>query len=93
MSQTTRRPKFFKPDKSEYPFFPGWNRTLVDAQHMLTPLVVMDEETMATMPEEAREVRGIPTHIYLDAARRTLKVYPVPDAEYDAVTETKGWQN
>lgn len=87
-----RRPRFFRLGQGEYPAFPGWNRTLCDARGMMIPLVALSEDEMAAMPEEARYVRGVPSHICLHPVKRTVDVYPVPDADYDAVIETKGWQ-
>ena len=92
MSQTTRRPRFFKPNKREYPAFPGWNATLVDdGTGMLHLMVAMSEDEMAAIPEEARHARCVPSQICLHPQKRTVEVYPVPDAEYDIVTETKSW--
>ena len=92
MSQTARRPRFFKPGQSEYPAFPGWNATLCDdGKGMLVRLVAMSEPEMAAIPEEARRERGIPALICLHPLKRTVEVYPVPAAEYDIVTESKSW--
>ena len=93
MSQTTRRPKFFKRGQAEYPAFPGWNATLVDDGHgMLTRLVAMSEDEMAAIPEEARDAAGIPSIICHHSVKRTIEVYPRPNADFDIVIETKGWQ-
>jgi len=92
MSQTTRRPRFFKPNHREYAMFPGWNRTLCDDGHgMLTPLVAMSEDEMAAIPEESRHARGIPAMICLHPVKRTIEVYPAPEREFDIVIETKSW--
>jgi hypothetical protein len=94
MSQTTRRPRFFKPNQREYPSFAGWNATLCDDGHgMLVRLVPMSEAEMAAIPAEAKYERGIPAMICLHPAKRTVEVYPAPEREFDAVTETKGWQS
>ena len=53
----------------------------------------MSEDEMAAMPAEARDVRGIPAMICLRPLKRIVEVYPVPDAEYDIVTETKSWSS
>ena len=95
MSQTTRRPKFFKTGLAHYPAFIGWNATLVDdGKGMLVRLVSMSEDemaTMATLPEATRYLRGVPTMICLHPTKRTVEVYPIPSEDFDAVTETKSW--
>jgi hypothetical protein len=48
---------------------------------------------MAAIPAEAKYERGIPAMICLHPAKRTVEVYPAPEREFDAVTETKGWQS